>query len=162
MSRSVVNSPCRTLKEDPLLHRYVSDLQIGDVLGPLDGALTPFMIREYAHAVEDASERHIGATDLVAPATIFHGFKGRLFQHACPEGPGPMALLHLVYRGNHHRSLPPSRDLTIVGEVTGREERRGRESLVIHFEVRDKVTGNLYTSYDDTTLLSYRRINERT
>jgi hypothetical protein len=139
-----------------VLHRYVSDLQVGDALGPTECHLTPFLIREYAHGVEDFSERHTAAAGLTAPPTIFHPFKGRLFSMACPEGAGPVAILHTVYNATHHDLIPASSELTIRGEVTDRYERRGRESLEIHFEVRDKVTGQLYTSYDDTTLLGYR------
>ena len=94
--------------------------------------------------------------DLIAPATIFHGFKGRLFRDACPDGAGPVAILHAVYHATHHRVIPSAAALSIVGEVADRYERRGRESLEIHFEVRDKLTGAVLTSYEDTTLLSYR------
>lgn len=139
-----------------MLHRYVSDLEVGDVLGPVEYLLTPFLIREYAHAVENTSERHTGAADLMAPATIFHGFKGRLFRHACPDGAGPVAMVHTTYHATHHHVVPSSSELSIAGEVADRYERRGRESLEIHFEVRDKRTGAVLTSYDDTTLLGYR------
>jgi len=32
--------------------RYVSDLEPGDRLGPVKFEITPFMVREYCHAVE--------------------------------------------------------------------------------------------------------------
>jgi hypothetical protein len=139
-----------------MLGRFVSDLAVGDVLGPVDHVLTPFLIREYAHAVEERSERHQGAEHLVAPPTIVHADKVRVLEHVCPEGAGPTARLHLVYDATHHRPVPASKALSVTGRVTERFERKGRDHLVITFEVRDKVTGELYTSYRDTSLLGFR------
>jgi hypothetical protein len=138
-----------------VIGHLVSDLEVGDVLGPVDHVVTPFLIREYAHSVEDPSERHHGASGAVAPPTIVHGHKTRLLDHACPEGGGPVARLHLIYDAAYHRTVPASRALSIVGNVDQRYEHKGREHLVITFEVRDKATGELYTTYRDTTLLSY-------
>jgi hypothetical protein len=114
------------------------------------------LIREYAHAVEDTSERHQGSSGPIAPPTIVHSHKTRLLDHACPEGAGPVARLHLVYDASYHRMVPASQPLAIVGKVDERYAHKGREHLVITFEVRDKATGELYTTYRDTTLLSYR------
>ena len=139
-----------------MLGRWVSDLEVGDVLGPLDHTLTPFLIREYAHSVEDGSERHLGARELIAPPTIVHTDKKRLFDHFCPEGAGPHARLHLVYDATHHKVVPEGRALTVVGEVAERYEHKGREHVVLEIEVRDKATGEIYTTYRDTSLLSFR------
>ena len=139
-----------------VLGHSVSDLEVGDVLGPVDHVVTPFLIHEYAHAVEDASERHHASSGAIAPPTIVHGHKTRLLDHACPDGGGPAARLHLVYDALYHRTVPASQELAIVGKVDERYAHKGREHLVITFEVRDKVTGELYTTYRDTTLLSYR------
>ena len=43
-----------------MLGRWVSDLEVGDLLGPVEQVITPFLLREYAHAVEDLSERYHG------------------------------------------------------------------------------------------------------
>jgi hypothetical protein len=139
-----------------MLGRWVSDLEVGDVLGPTDHELTPFLIREYAHAVEETSERHVGADSLIAPPTMVHCSKKRLFDLACPDGLGPDARLHLVYDATYHKVIPAGRDLTIKGAVTESYEHKGREHVVLEIEVRDKETGDLYTSYRDTSLLSYR------
>jgi N-terminal half of MaoC dehydratase len=139
-----------------VLGRWVSDLGVGDVLDSVDHVLTPFLIREYAHAVEDSAPRHHDPTGMVAPPTIVHAYKILLLDHACPEGPGPAARVHLVYDAKYHRPLPVARELSIAGEVIDRYARKGREHLVIEFEVRDKLTGEMYTSYRDTSLLSYR------
>jgi N-terminal half of MaoC dehydratase len=139
-----------------LLGRWVSDLEVGDVLGPVDHIVTPFLIREYAHAVEDASDRHQGPDHMVAPPTIVHAHKIRLLDAAYPEGAGPAARVHLIYDATHHRSIPAGQEVSIVAAVTDRYEQRGRDHLVIDFEVRDKATGEVYTTYRDTSLLSYR------
>lgn len=139
-----------------MLGRYVSDLELGDVLGPVDHVVTPFLIREYAHAVEDVSDRHQGAEGLVAPPTIIHAEKKRLFDSACPEGAGPAARLHLIYDATHHRVIPAGRTLSVVGQVSDRIERKGREHIIMEFQVRDKATGELYTTYRDTSLLGYQ------
>jgi hypothetical protein len=140
-----------------LLGHWVSDLQVGDVLGPAEHLVTPFLIRELAHAVENQSEWHHGAAGMVALPTIIHPHKAVLLDQACPAGAGPAARLHLEYDAIYHRMIPGSRVVTIAGEVTERYERNGRPRLVMTFEVRDKVTGEVYTTYRDTTLLSYRR-----
>jgi len=38
-----------------VLGRWVSDLEVGDVLGPVDHVVTRFLIRAYANAFEDFS-----------------------------------------------------------------------------------------------------------
>jgi hypothetical protein len=139
-----------------MLGRWVSDLEVGDVLGPMDHELTPFLIREYAHAVEETAERHLGCDAQIALPTMVHGAKKRLFDHACPEGAGPDARLHLVYDATYHQVIPAGRVVTIRGEVAEQYEHKGRPHVVLEIEVRDKETGDLYTSYRDTSLLSYR------
>lgn len=49
------------------------------MLGPLDHLLTPFMVREYAHGVEDDDERYHRppADGQVAPPTIIYADKVR-------------------------------------------------------------------------------------
>jgi hypothetical protein len=137
------------------LGHWVSDLEVGDVLGPVDHAMTPFLVREYAHAVEQSTERYQGPNG-IAPPTIVHGHKTRLLDQACPAGGGPAARLHLIYDAIYHRQVPVSALLSIAGEVTERYERKGRQHLVIEFEIRDKATGQIHTTYRDTTLLGYR------
>ena len=139
-----------------MLGRYVSDLEVGDVLGPLDHTITPFLIREYAHAVEETSERHLGAEGQIATPTILHADKARLFNHFCPRGSGPHARLHLVYDATYHKVIPAGTELTVRGEVTECYEHKGREHVVLEIEVRDKVTGEIYTAYRDTSLMSFR------
>ncbi len=140
-----------------MLGRWVSDLEVGDVLGPAEHQVTPFLIRELAHAVENQAEWHHSPAGMVAPPTVVHPHKALLLDQACPEGAGPAARLHLEYDATYHRMIPGARVVTISGEVTDRYERNGRQRLVMSFEVRDKVTGEIYTTYRDTSLLSYGR-----
>ncbi len=139
-----------------MLGRWVSDLEVGDVLGPIDHVITPFLIREYAHAVEESSERHLGSAGLVAPPTMVHADKKRLFEFACPEGAGTDARLHLVYDATYHKVIPGGRELTVTAEVTDIYQHKGREHVILQIELRDKETGQLYTTYRDTSLVSFR------
>jgi hypothetical protein len=42
----------------------------------------------------------------------------------------------------------------VTADILERVEVRGRERLIMAFDVRDAETGELYTRYRDTTLLS--------
>ena len=126
------------------------------MLGPIDYLATPFLVHEYAHAVEEGSERHLGMDGLTVPPTMVHTDKKALFDYACPDGAGPEARLHLVYDATYHKVIPAGRELTVRGEVTQRYEHKGRSHVILEIDVRDKQTGELYTSYRDTSLLSYR------
>jgi hypothetical protein len=139
-----------------VLGRFISDLEVGDKLGPVDHRVTPFLIREYAHAVEDSSERHQGLTGLVAPPTFLHAEKKRMLEAACPEGGGPSPRMHLAYDATHHALIPAGTEVTVDGEITERFTKKGREHVVLTMEVRDKLTGRVYTTYTDMTLMSYR------
>ena len=46
--------------------RYVSDLDRGDVLGPVEYSLSPFVVREYCHAVELHQDYFQGSVDQIA------------------------------------------------------------------------------------------------
>lgn len=140
-----------------MLGRWMSDLEPGDKLGPVDHELTPFLIREYAHAVEDSSQRHQGVDGLIAPPTFVHAEKKRALEHACPDGVGPTARMHLVYDATHHAVIPAGTVLETDGTVTDRFDRKGREHVVVAFEVRNKATGQVYLSYSDTSILSFRK-----
>jgi hypothetical protein len=135
----------------------MSDLDVGDELGPLDHVLTPFLVREYAHAVEDVAERHQGTQQPIAPPTILHAEKKRLLEHACPAGVGPTARMHLSYDAAHHAVIPAGATVTASGRVTDRFEKKGREHVVLQIEIRDKQTGQTYITYHDTSIMSYQK-----
>jgi len=142
------------------LHGYVSDLEEGDVLEPVEYVMTPFVIREYCHGVDEDWERfHAPGSDgepQVASPTLAHIEKIRLFKHNCPKGPGPSARIHLRYHARHHAPIPAGAALITSGYVSGRTVKRGRERIDIDLEVRDRSTGELYTSYRDTAILDFR------
>jgi hypothetical protein len=152
----VVGAPLRFDEGELLvLGRYMSDLEVGDKLGPIDHHLTPFLIREYAHSVEDVAERHQGVVGLIAPPTFLHAEKKRMLEAACPEGIGPTRRMHLGYDATQHAVIPANTVVTVDGEVTQRYTKKGREHVVLTMEIRDKLTGQLYTSYTDTSILSF-------
>ena len=140
-----------------MLGRWVSDLQVGDRLPEVEYVASPFMIREYCHAVEETSERFLGGPDgQLAVPTLVHIDKLRVLERACPEGAGPAARLHYEYDATYHRPVAAGARLAVSGEIRERSERGGRERLVIVFELREVDSGALCSTYRDTSLLSYR------
>ena len=77
--------------------KYTSDLERGDVLGPVEYTLSPFVVREYCHAVELHQDYFQGTRDAIMPPTLIHLDKLRLYRHACPMGTGPHARVHIEY-----------------------------------------------------------------
>jgi hypothetical protein len=138
--------------------RYVSDLEVGDRLGPVEYVMTPFIVHEYAHGVELNHEYfHAGASEgHFAPPTLVHTDKLRLFAASCPGGDGPHARLHYEYDATWHEPIPVSARIRTQGEVVDRYERRGRTFIVLMIELRDADNGTLYVSYRDTALLAFK------
>lgn len=128
----------------------------GDLLPAVEHRLTPFLVREYAHAVEASYEAYHRPSG-IAPPTMVHAHKVRLLDHCCPAGAGPDARLHVGYEADHHRLIPAEVTTELSGRVAERFERRGRQYLVLEIEVRDKRTGEVYTTYRDTSVLSFGR-----
>ena len=141
-----------------MLGRYVSDLQVGDVLPPMEYVLTPFLIREYCHGVEETDERFLGAGvggRQLAPPTMVHTDKIRMLEHACPGGAGPVPRMQYEYDAEVLEPIAAGTRLRITGEVVERTERNGRERLVLSFEVRDATTDVLLARYRDMAMLNY-------
>ena len=82
--------------------RCVSDLEQGDVLGPVEYTMSRFMIREYCHANELHHEYFQGSDGQVAPPTLIHLDKLRLYRHSCPQGTGPHARIHYEFDADFH------------------------------------------------------------
>jgi hypothetical protein len=139
-----------------MIGRYMSDLETGDRLGPIEREITPFLVREYAHGAESTDERHLGVDDAVAQPTLYHAHKLGLLHHSCPGGSGPTARMHASYSAQHHAPLPVGAHVRISGEITARYERNGREFVDMTVEIADRDSGQPYATYVDTTLLSYR------
>jgi hypothetical protein len=138
-----------------VLGRWASDLQAGDVLPSVEYVVTPFLVREYCHGVEETSERfHTADGTAVAPPTFVHTDKIRVLDLACPAPGGPQRL-HYEFDAELVRPVPVGTRVIVTGEVLERLKVRGRERLIMLFEVRDAATGELFARYRDTTLLSY-------
>jgi hypothetical protein len=145
-------------KEVAVLGRWVSDLEVGDVFPTVEYDVTPFMARDYAHSVESDWERFhgpVGGAAHVAPPTLAHIDKLRLLAAASPEGAGPVPRMQLEYAVRHFSAIPVGSRLSLTGHVEQREARRGREHVVITFDVRDALTGELRTRCRDTSILNF-------
>ena len=135
---------------------YVSDLDVGDVLGPVEYAISPFMAREYCHANELHHEAFQGARQQIAPPTRVHLDKLRLYRHACPKGTGPHARLHIEFDATYHGPVATGERLTVGGRVTQRYVKREREYVEIEMQLRAAADGRLLVAYRDTVILAYR------
>lgn len=138
--------------------RYVSDLETGDVLEPVEYVMSPFIVREYAHSVEEQSPVLAGdvpADEQLAPPTLVHIDKIRLLKRNCPGGRGPHARIHYEYHATHHDVVPVGERVVASGRVAERYEKRGREYLRMEIELRSAADGRLLTSYTDTAVLSF-------
>ncbi len=140
-----------------MIGRYVSDLEPGDVLEPVRYEVTAFIVREYCHGVEEVGDIfHGGGSEIqYAPPTMAHVDKVRVLQAACPGGAGPVPRIHYLYEATHHRAIRVGQTLSVGGRVVERYTRRGRDFLVISFEVRDALTDDLHTTYRDVSLLNH-------
>jgi len=136
--------------------RYVSDLDRGDVLGPVEYTLSPFVVREYCHAVELHQEYFQGSIDQIAPPTMIHLEKLRLYRHACPAGTGPTARVHIEYDATFHEAVRVGETLRVQGKVSERYAKRGREYVQLDIELRAASDNRLLMTYRDTVILAYR------
>ena len=84
--------------------RFVTDLDQGDVLGPVDYVMSRFVVREYCHSVEMHQPCFQGVEGQIAPPTLVHLDKLRLYKHACPAGTGPTARVHYRIRRDDPRA----------------------------------------------------------
>ena len=136
--------------------RYVSDLEQGDVLGPVEYTISRFVVREYAHAVElhqDCFQHHDGQ---IAPPTMVHLDKLRLYDHACPAGKGPDARVYIEYDATIHEEVRAGERLRVQGLVSQRYMKRGREYMHMEIEMRRAADDTLLITYRDTVILAYR------
>jgi hypothetical protein len=138
--------------------RYVSDLDVGDRLGPVEYVMAPFIVHEYAHGVELDQEYFYGGSPEghFAPPTLVHADKLRLFAAMCPGGDGPHARLHYEYDATWHEPIPAGARIRTTGVVKDRYEKKNRTYIVLEIELRDAGDSKLYVSYRDTALLAYK------
>lgn len=136
--------------------RYTTDLDVGDVLGPVEYTMSRFVVREYCHANELHHEFFQGTEDQVAPPTLVHLDKLRLYRHACPAGTGPTARVHVEYDATFHDEVRTGERLSVGGIVDRRYVKRGRDYVEIAMELRSAEDGRLLISYRDTVIISYK------
>ena len=135
--------------------RYVTDLAQGDVLGPIEYTMSKFVVREYCHANElhqDCFQNDVH----VAPPTLVHLDKLRLYKHACPAGTGPTARVHYEYDATIHAPIPVGVPLRVTGTVTERYEKKGRQYVVMQIDLATAKDDQPLITYRDTVILAYK------
>jgi len=135
--------------------KMVTDLDVGDVLGPVEYTLSPFVVREYCHAVELHNDLFQGVGEQVMPPTLIHLDKLRLYRHACPGGTGPTARIHYEYDCEVFSEVHVGDRLSVSGAITERYTKRGREYLVLEMELKRADSGELVIRYTDRVILAY-------
>lgn len=135
--------------------KCVSDLEQGDRLGPVEYTISRFVVREYAHAVELHQDCFQHPEGEIAPPTMVHLDKLRLYRDACPGGTGPHARVHVEYDATVHEEVPAGALLRVDGEVTRRYQKRGRDYVHMEIRMRRAADDHLLITYRDTVILSY-------
>jgi acyl dehydratase len=97
-----------------------------------------------------------GCADPIAPPTLVHLDKLRLYRHACPGGTGPHARVHYEYDATVHAPVYAGTRLSVKGTVTDRYVKRGRDHVVVAIDMRAAEDGRLLIAYRDTVILAYR------
>jgi hypothetical protein len=152
-----------------MLGGYISDLEAGDVLEPIEYVITPFMASEYAHGVEENCEwfhsAHAPGCRQIRPPTMIHVDKMRILEKNCLKeqrvggAKGPHARIHYEYHARHHSPAFVGDRVVVSGRITDKYVKRGRSYIDYHLEVRTS-DGRLITTYTDKTLLNYGRQEE--
>ncbi len=140
---------------------YVCDLEVGDRIGPVEYTMSAFVVREYSHANELHHDFLQGIDDPLAPPTLIHLDKLRLYRHGCPKGTGPSARIHYEYDATVHGEVRVGDKLSVSGVVSERYERRGREYVVMEMELRRASDNALLIVYRDTSILAYAQKSEK-
>lgn len=134
---------------------FVTDLDVGDVLGPIRYCVSAFTVREYCHAVEIDAEAFLGAEDQIAPPTLVHLDKLKLYEAACPSGTGPTARLHIEFDADWHAPVRVGAAVEVLGRVIERFQKRGRTYVVTEITMTDTQSGAPLIVYRDTVILAY-------
>lgn len=135
---------------------YVSDLDVGDTIGPLEYVTSAFVAREYGHANELHHDFIQGVEHQIAPPTLVHLDKLRLYRHGCPLGTGPSARIHYEFDATIHGPIRVGERLRVAGRVTERYRKKGRDYVVMEIELRRAADDALLVAYRDTTILAFR------
>lgn len=133
----------------------VTDLDTGDVLGPVEYTLSPFVIREYCHAVEMHHDCFQAADGIIMPPTLIHLDKLRLYREACPAGTGSTARIHYEYDAEVFAPAHVGDHLSVVGHIRERYQKKGRDYVLLEMELTNVATGQLLIRYRDQVILAY-------
>ena len=136
--------------------RTVSDLEKGDVLGPVEYRVSPFQVREYSHSVEIHQEYLQGGKDQAVTPMLVHLDKLRLYRHACPQGTGPHARIHIEYDASYHDEVKAGENIRVVGTITDRFLKRGRDYLILDMTWHRVSDNKLLVEYRDTVMLAFK------
>ena len=160
-----------------MLGGYISDLEAGDAFKPVEYVLTPFMCSEYAHGVETNKEwfhsaQAPGGRQMRMP-TMIHVDKMRILEANClkerrvsaggritTDAKGPDARIHYEYHSRQHSAAYVGERLIVSGRITDKYVKRGRQYIDYSLEVRTS-DGRLVTTYTDTTLLRYKKVDTK-
>ena len=140
--------------------RYTTDLEKGDVLGPIEYSMSKFVVREYCHANELHQACYQGVDPAFAPPTLVHLDKLKLYKLACPAGTGPTARIHYQYDATLHAPIPVGVKLRVTGKVAERFEKRGRTHVVMEIDMRTAADNSPLVTYRDTIIVSYQPAGE--
>ena len=158
-----------------MLGGFISDLEAGDVFKPVEYVLTPFMCSEYAHGVETGHEWFHSARGgrQMRPPTMIHVDKMRILEANClkerrvsaggritTDAKGPDARIHYEYHSRQHSAAYVGERLIVSGRITNKYVKRGRQYIDYSLEVRTS-DGRLVTTYTDTTLLRYKKVDAK-
>lgn len=135
--------------------RYTTDLEKGDVLGPVEYSMSKFVVREYCHANELHQQCYQGAQPQFAPPTLVHLDKLKLYKVACPAGTGPTARIHYQYDATIHEPIPVGVPLRITGTVVDRYEKRDRTYVLMEIDMCAAADNRPLVTYRDTIIVSY-------
>jgi hypothetical protein len=153
----------------------ISDLQTGDVFEPVTYTVTGAMTGEYAHGVEEDLDWFLCDANpwgrQVRMPTMIHSDKMRLLEANCPGEQRIKAMsnpdatsdtdarIHVEYHAKNHAPAFVGDTVTVSGRIKERYTKKGRDYLEYALEVR-AVDGRLITTYQDHTLLRYRKEGE--
>ncbi len=138
------------------LGRYTSDLEPGDVLGPVDYVMSKFVVREYCHAVEMHQACFQERDIPYAPSDTSPPEQAAPLPPCLPARRGTSARVHIEYDATIHAGVPVGVPLRVKGRVAERLIKRGREYVFVDIDLRTVADDRLLIAYRDTVITAYR------
>ena len=87
---------------------------------------------------------------------LVHLDKLRLYRHACPQGTGPHARVHIEYDATYHEEVKAGVKIRVVGKITDRFIKRGRDYLILDMTWHRVSDNKLLIEYRDTVILAFK------